>query len=161
MTSGRRAEAEEAVASFGQSIAELRSRTQAAQTALAEVTATVVSPDGLVTVTVDSSGALTDIVFGTVSNVDSATLARAVMRSVREARIRVLDDARAAVIAKVGTENPAVKVLAERAAALRAGDAAGPRPPTTSDPALTEDPNDSEDDNEDDNEDDGFTGRGN
>lgn len=143
---GPRAQAQEYVASFAQRIAEIRSRTEAARAALRSVTATASSPDGRVTVTVDSAGVLTDIAFGTVSDCDPATLARTVLDTAREARLQVLADARTAVVENVGADSPALRVLDEQAAALGGGTAAA-----ESGPAAGGSTGDAED---------GFTGRG-
>jgi DNA-binding protein YbaB len=111
---------QEAVASFKGRIAELRAQTEAAQAALTEVTASGASPDGSVRVTVDCAGVLTGIEFGRLAGSTPEQLAAYVLAAVHDARVAVLDRARESVIERVGPDNPAVTVLAARAAALRA-----------------------------------------
>lgn len=121
MTSSAQAQpaVQEAIASFQGRIAELRTQIDAAKATLTAVTATVQSADGTVRVTVDSGGALTGIEFGPLTGLTPEQLAAQVLSTVHDARVAVLDKARESVAERLGPDNPAVAVLAARAAALK------------------------------------------
>ena len=125
------ADAREAVAAFAGRIAELHAQTEAATAALANARGTASSPDGLATVTVDASGAVVDVRFGSLAGADPETLRAAVLGAAAGARRAVLAEARDTVAAAVGADSPAVAELERRL--VRAGGAAAGAPATVED----------------------------
>jgi hypothetical protein len=93
-------------------LAELGRRTGGAEHRLAEIEATVTSPDGAVTVTVDAGGGLAKLAFGEHSTrLDREELAEAVLAGVRQARVAAGQQALAAVALAVGPNPEATAML--------------------------------------------------
>jgi DNA-binding protein YbaB len=100
---------------------ETTTRLREAQTAAAAVTVTVTSEDGLVTATVDPSGAPVDLRFAShaFDRVSPAALARSVLGVVRQAGMRAKREV-AELMAPLGAGLPDLSDLVEGAPSLKA-----------------------------------------
>jgi DNA-binding protein YbaB len=97
---------EEWLAGYRDRLAALRARTERAQDALAHAEATVTSPDGAVTVTVNPAGALQRLVLAEkTTGMTRVQLAAAVLATARTARQEASQRAMSAVAPILGGED--------------------------------------------------------
>jgi DNA-binding protein YbaB len=103
---------EEWLTGYRDRLTTLRARTERAQDALAHAEATVTSPDGAVTVTVNPAGALSSLVLSErTTTMTRAQLAAAVLETARTAQEAAAGQALAAVTPLLGENSPALAVL--------------------------------------------------
>jgi DNA-binding protein YbaB len=103
---------EEWLAGYRDRLAALRARTERAQDALAHAEATVTSPDGAVTVTVNPAGALQHLALSErTTGMTRVQLAAAVLATARAAQEEAARRALAAVSPLLGDDSEAMKVL--------------------------------------------------
>jgi DNA-binding protein YbaB len=104
--------AEQWLAGYRDRLTELQARTLRAQDALAAAEATVTSPDGAVTVTVNPAGALRALVLSErTATMTRTALAAAVLATAQTAQGRAASAAMAAVAPLLGQDSEAMSVL--------------------------------------------------
>jgi DNA-binding protein YbaB len=111
---------EEWLAGYRDRLAALRARTERAQDALAHAEATVTSPDGAITVTVNPAGALQRLVLSERSTgMTRVQLAAAVLATARTAQQEAAERAMAAVAPVLGEGSEAMRALRSNLGAAR------------------------------------------
>ncbi|MFI6261378.1 YbaB/EbfC family nucleoid-associated protein [Micromonospora sp. NPDC051006] len=96
-------------------INQLAADTKAMSDQLQELRVTAADDNGLVEVTVDSSGQLVDLWLGQrIHRVAPDVVARTVMNTIRAARQQLADRSQAIIADTMGTESPAARAIAER-----------------------------------------------
>jgi DNA-binding protein YbaB len=95
-------------------IDKLAADTKAMSDQLQEVQVTATDPSGLAEVTVDSTGSLLDLrLTERIHQTDPATVARAIMGTLRDAKNKVADRSQEIIAETVGTESAAARAIAE------------------------------------------------
>jgi DNA-binding protein YbaB len=93
----------------------LATDTKAMSDQLEQLRVTAADPDGLVEVTVDSSGSLINLTLGPrFSRSSSDALARTIMDTVREAKRQVAARSQEVIESTLGTDSPAARAIATR-----------------------------------------------
>jgi DNA-binding protein YbaB len=107
--------AREQLAAWQGRIERLAADTKSMSDQMEQLRVTAADRDGLVEVTVDSSGSLIDLTLGPrFARVSSDVLARTIMDTVREAKRQVAARSQEVIEATLGTESPAARAIAAR-----------------------------------------------
>ena len=107
--------AREQLAAWQGKIERLAADTKSMSDQLQQLRVTAADRDGLVEVTVDSSGSLIDLTLGPrFARTSSDVLARTIMDTVREAKRQVAARSQELIEATLGTDSPAARAIAER-----------------------------------------------
>lgn len=103
------------LASYQQDVANVAQRAEQARAQLQEVAATLSSADGAVTVTVNASGALQSLSFGSKADeLPRPQLAQAVVATARRAQAQAAQQVTAAMAPLIGTDSEAMQFLQEQ-----------------------------------------------
>ncbi|WP_327001781.1 YbaB/EbfC family nucleoid-associated protein [Dactylosporangium sp. NBC_01737] len=103
------------IAAWRGQIDKLAADTKAMSERLQELRVSATDPNGLVEVTVDSTGALVDLRLGQrIQRVDPDVVARTIMATIQEARGVLAGRAQEILAETVGTDSPAGRAVAER-----------------------------------------------
>jgi DNA-binding protein YbaB len=95
-------------------IDKLAADTKAMSDQLQEVQVTAADPNGLAEVTVDSTGSLLDLrLTERIHQTDPAVVARTILATLRDAKIKVADRSQEIIAETVGTESAAARAIAE------------------------------------------------
>lgn len=106
---------EELLAGYRDRLAQLSARTARAKEDLARAEATVTSPDGVVTVTVNPAGTLLGLVLSDrTANLSRTDLAAAIMSTARVAQNRAARQAAEAIGPLVGEHSEAMQMVRDR-----------------------------------------------
>ncbi|WP_026454784.1 YbaB/EbfC family nucleoid-associated protein [Saccharomonospora iraqiensis] len=106
--------AREKLAAWKGRIDELAADTRTMSTQLQEVRVTATDPDGLVELTVDSTGALVDLTLtDRMERTRPDVVARTIMATLARAKNQLADRSREIIADTVGTESPAARAIAE------------------------------------------------
>jgi hypothetical protein len=104
--------AEQWLADYRDRLTDIGARAQRAQDALARAEATVTSPDGAVTATVDAGGGLRSLVLADrTAQMRPEQLAAAIVATAATARRAAAEGAIAAVSPLLGADSPAVRMM--------------------------------------------------
>jgi YbaB/EbfC DNA-binding family protein len=102
-------EPEDMLAEYRARVAGIAERAQAARQQIAAVRGTETSSDGAVTVSVNASGALEDLSFGSAADsIPLSELASTILRTSRKARIRAATAGADALVPLIGAESAAM-----------------------------------------------------
>ncbi|MFC3503278.1 YbaB/EbfC family nucleoid-associated protein [Micromonospora krabiensis] len=105
----------ERLAAWKGRIDKLAADTKAMSDRLQELRLTLADDNGLVEVTIDSSGALVDLQLGhRIQRVAPDVVARTIMNTIAEARQRLAARSQEIIADTVGTDSPAALAIAER-----------------------------------------------
>lgn len=108
-------DAKEWLAAWKGRIDEMATNARAMGERMQELRVTAVDPDGLVEVTVDSAGALVDLQLGRgIQQVAPDFVARTIMETIREAKLKLADRAQEIVAETMGTDSAAARQVATR-----------------------------------------------
>jgi DNA-binding protein YbaB len=106
--------ARERLAAWKGRIDKLAADTQVMSDRLREVRVTKRDQGGLAEVTIDSTGALTDLrLTDRIRDEDPATVSRTIMATIREAKNDLADRSQEIIAETVGTESPAARAIAD------------------------------------------------
>jgi DNA-binding protein YbaB len=92
----------------------LATDTKAMSDQLQQLRVTATDRDGIVEVTVDSSGSLIDLKLQRVARISGEDLARTIMDTVREAKRKVAARSQEVIESTLGTDSPAAQGIAAR-----------------------------------------------
>ena len=92
----------------------LATDTKAMSDQLQQLRVTATDRDGIVEVTVDSSGSLIDLKLQRVARISGEDLARTIMDTVREAKRKVAARSQEVIESTLGTDSPAAQGIATR-----------------------------------------------